>query len=100
MRRCGAVRRGRQLIVGVDPDPRNKDRITAWAKNYWEALHPYGAGGAYVNFMMEGEGEDRIRATYRNNYERLAQIKAKYDPNNFFRVNQNIRPEAVAKVSV
>jgi FAD/FMN-containing dehydrogenase len=49
---------------------------------------------------MEGEGEDRIRATYRNNYERLAQIKAKYDPNNFFRVNQNIRPEAVAKVSV
>ena len=89
-----------EVIVGVDPDPRNKDRITAWAKNYWEALHPYGAGGAYVNFMMEGEGEDRIRATYRNNYERLAQIKAKYDPNNFFRVNQNIRPEAVAKVSV
>jgi FAD/FMN-containing dehydrogenase len=88
------------VIVGVDPDPRNQDRITAWAKSYWEALHPYGAGGAYVNFMMEGEGEDRIRATYRNNYERLAQIKAKYDPNNFFRMNQNIRPEAVAKVSV
>ena len=80
------------------PDPPNKDRITAWAKNYWEALHPYGAGGAYVNFMMEGK--DRIRATYRNNYERLAQIKAKYDPSNFFRVNQNIRPEAGAKGSV
>ena len=45
-----------------------------------------------MNFMMEGEGEDRIRGTYRDNYERLAQIKAKYDPNNFFRVNQNIRP--------
>src|SRR5580700_5788380 len=89
-----------EVIVGVDPDPANKDRITAWAKNYWDALHPHGAGGAYVNFMMEGEGEDRIRATYRNNYERLARIKAKYDPDNFFRVNQNIRPEAVTKVSV
>ena len=81
-----------EVIVGVDPDPANKDRITSWARNYWEALHPYGAGGAYVNFMME-EGEDRIRATYGDNYERLAAIKAKYDPDNFFRVNQNIRPE-------
>jgi FAD/FMN-containing dehydrogenase len=80
-----------EVIVGVDPDPANKDRITTWAKDYWEALHPYGAGGAYVNFMME-EGEDRIRATYRHNYDRLAAIKAKYDPENFFRVNQNIRP--------
>ena len=87
-----------QVIVGVDPDPANKDRITAWARNYWEALHPFGAGGAYINFMMEGEGEERIRATYRHNYERLAQVKAKYDPDNFFRVNQNIRPSVVAKV--
>jgi hypothetical protein len=61
-----------EVIVGVDPDPANKDRITAWAKDYWEELHPYGAGGAYDNFMMEAEGEDRIRATYRDNYERLA----------------------------
>ena len=88
-----------EVIVGVDPDPANKDRITTWARNYWEALHPYGAGGAYVNFMMEGEGEDRIRATYRDNYDRLAQIKAKYDPDNFFRVNQNIRPETGVKGS-
>jgi FAD/FMN-containing dehydrogenase len=87
-----------EVIVGVDPDPANKHLITAWAKNYWEALHPFGAGGAYVNFMMEGEGEDRIRATYQNNYERLAQIKAKYDPNNFFRVNQNIHPHAKRSV--
>jgi hypothetical protein len=83
-----------EVIVGVDPDPANADHITAWAKNYWEALHPYGAGGAYVNFMMEGEGEDRIRATYGDNYERLARIKAKYDPENFFNVNQNIQPAA------
>ncbi len=86
-----------EVIVGVDPDPANTDHITAWAKNYWEALHPYGAGGAYINFMMDGEGEDRIRATYGDNYERLARIKAKYDPDNFFRVNQNIRPEVYAK---
>jgi FAD/FMN-containing dehydrogenase len=86
-----------EVIVGVDPDPANKDRITSWAKEYWEALHPYGAGGAYVNFMMEGEGEDRIRATYQGNFDKLVQIKAKYDPDNFFRVNQNIRPEAKAK---
>ncbi len=80
-----------QVIVGVDPDPASKETITAWAKAYYDALHPYGAGGAYVNFMME-EGEDRVRATYGANYERLAQIKAKYDPDNFFRVNQNIAP--------
>src|SRR5664279_4192492 len=86
-----------EVIVGVDPDPANKDRITAWAKDYWEALHPYGAGGAYVNFMMEGEGEDRIRATYRHNYDRLTQLKGKYDPRNFFRVNQNIPPEVSMK---
>ncbi|MHC4212767.1 MAG: FAD-binding oxidoreductase [Planctomycetota bacterium] len=80
-----------QVIVGVDPDPAKKDIITSWAKEYWEALHPYSAGGAYVNFMME-EGEDRIKATYRDNYERLVAIKNKYDPTNFFRVNQNIKP--------
>ncbi|MCU1337556.1 MAG: linked oxidase domain protein [Bryobacterales bacterium] len=80
-----------QVIVGVDPDPANRDKITDWARGYYDALHPYGAGGAYVNFMME-EGEDRIRATYRDNYDRLAKVKAKYDPENFFRVNQNIKP--------
>jgi FAD/FMN-containing dehydrogenase len=80
-----------QVIVGVDPDPANKDKITAWAKAYFDDLHPHGAGGAYVNFMME-EGEDRIRATYSGNYDRLAAVKAKYDPKNFFRVNQNIKP--------
>ena len=89
-----------QVIVGVDPDPANKDQITAWAGNYWKALHPFGAGGAYINFMMEGEGEERIRATYRHNYKRLAQVKAKYDPDNFFRVNQNIRPDVAAGVTV
>ena len=83
-----------EVIVGVDPDPAKADHITAWARNYWEALHPFGMGGGYVNFMMENEGEDRVRATYGENYDRLAEIKAKYDPENFFRVNQNIRPRS------
>ena len=79
------------VIVGVDPDPANKDKITQWCKEYFDALHPYSAGGAYVNFMME-EGQERVKAAFRENYDRLAAIKKKYDPANLFRVNQNIRP--------
>jgi FAD/FMN-containing dehydrogenase len=79
------------VIVGVDPDPANADRISHWAKDYWEALHPTSAGGAYVNFMMD-EGQDRVRASYLGNYDRLAQVKHRYDPNNTFHINQNIRP--------
>ena len=56
-----------------------------------EALHPYSAGGAYVNFMMD-EGTERVKATYRDNYERLVMLKNLYDPTNLFRVNQNIKP--------
>jgi FAD/FMN-containing dehydrogenase len=76
---------------GIDPDPANKDAITKWTKEYQEALHPYSAGGAYVNFMME-EGQERVKATYGDNYRRLAEVKAKYDPTNLFHVNQNIKP--------
>lgn len=82
-----------EVIVGVDPEPANRDKITRWCKDYFEALHPYSAGGAYVNFMME-EGQERVKASFRDNYERLAAVKKKYDPENFFRVNQNIRPAA------
>jgi FAD/FMN-containing dehydrogenase len=78
--------------VGVDPDPGKKEQIISWARGYWEALHPYSAGGAYVNMMMDDEGQERVRASYRHNYERLAQIKRKYDPHNLFHINQNIRP--------
>ena len=77
------------VIVGVDPDPANRGKITSWCKDYFDALHPYSAGGAYINFMME-EGQDRVKASFRDNYDRLATIKKKYDPANFFRVNQNI----------
>jgi FAD/FMN-containing dehydrogenase len=79
------------VIVGVDPDPANAGLITQWTKQYWEQLHPGSAGGAYVNFMMD-EGPDRVRASYLGNYDRLAQVKARYDPENLFHVNQNIPP--------
>jgi FAD/FMN-containing dehydrogenase len=82
-----------EVIVGVDPDPANAGKITEWCKNYYDALHPYSAGGAYVNFMMD-EGQERVQASFRDNYGRLAAIKKKYDPTNFFCVNQNIKPAA------
>ncbi len=80
------------VIVGVDPDPAKKDILRDWAVGYWDDVHPFSSGGAYINFMME-EGQERVQASYRDNYDRLAGIKAKYDPKNLFRVNQNILPK-------
>ncbi len=80
-----------EVIFGVDPDPANAEAIRDWCVGYWDATHPYSAGGAYVNFMMD-EGQERVRATYRDNYDRLARVKAQYDPDNVFHVNQNIHP--------
>lgn len=81
-----------QVIVGVDPDPAAPPRLKQWTVDYWEATHPHSAGGAYVNFMMDDEGQARVQATYRGNYARLAEIKAAYDPDNVFRANHNIAP--------
>ena len=81
-----------QVIIGVDPDPANAEVLKGWTIAYWKALHPFSAGGAYVNFLGEGEGQDRVQATYAGNYARLAQVKARYDPQNLFRVNQNVLP--------
>ncbi len=83
------------VFAGVDPDPGNVETIRDWSIDYFEALHPYSAGGAYVNMMMD-EGQERVRASYRGNYDRLAQVKAVYDPDNVFRVNQNIEPAGVS----
>ena len=82
-----------EVIFAVDPDPANADAMRDWCVGYYDATHPYSAGGAYVNFMME-EGQERVKATYRDNYDRLAKVKAQYDPDNVFRVNQNIMPAA------
>jgi FAD/FMN-containing dehydrogenase len=81
-----------QVIIGVDPDPANAGAMRDWAVGYEEAIRPYSTGAAYVNFM--GEGDTRVQATYGDHFDRLASIKAKYDPDNVFRVNQNIAPKA------
>ncbi|MGH3445467.1 MAG: FAD-binding oxidoreductase [Nocardioidaceae bacterium] len=80
------------VIVGVDPDPANAPAISRWAQDYWEELHPLSAGGAYVNFLMS-EGTDRVKASYRGNYDRLAATTRRYDPGTLFHVNQNIAPQ-------
>jgi FAD/FMN-containing dehydrogenase len=79
------------IIAGVDSEPTAMPEHMKWVREYWSALHPHSAGGGYVNFLMD-EGEDRVKATYRDNYERLVELKRKYDPNNLFQMNQNISP--------
>lgn len=80
------------VIAGIDPNPKNASAVTAWTKAYWEAVHPFDLGGAYPNFMMDDEGDARLKAAYGGNYTRLAAVKKKYDPANLFRINQNISP--------
>ena len=83
-----------QVIVGVDPDPANADAIRDWARGYSDALRPHTLGTGYVNFQQEEGTDDKVRAMYGPNYDRLAKIKAAYDPENLFSVNQNIKPAA------
>jgi Berberine and berberine like len=80
------------VIAGIDPNPQKAGEITRWTKGYSEALKPYTDTGGYVNFMMDDGDDARLKATYGDNYGRLCALKAKYDPGNLFRVNQNIRP--------
>ncbi|GBQ30412.1 FAD-binding oxidoreductase [Gluconacetobacter azotocaptans] len=82
------------VIAGVDPDPARAAALRDWARAYWAAVHPFDLEGAYPNFMMDDEGEGRIKASYGANYPHLAALKAKFDPTNLFHVNQNIRPAA------
>jgi hypothetical protein len=83
------------VIAGISADPAQADALKTWGRGYWKTVHPFNMEGAYVNFMMDDEAAGRVAATYGPNYPRLAQVKAKYDPANLFRVNQNIQPAAV-----
>ena len=83
------------LFLSRWADPSDADRNIQWARACWSAAQPYAAGAVYVNYLEAGqEGADRIRVAYGGNYNRLAALKAKYDPTNFFQVNQNIKPTA------
>lgn len=84
------------VFAGVSADPGDAGKIRQWCIDYFEALHPFSAGGAYVNMMMD-EGEERVRASYGTNYDRLAEVKSVYDPGNVFHLNQNIKPLATAR---
>ena len=63
-----------------------------WARTSWQDMGRFSTGGAYMNFMTEDEGAERIHTAYRMNYERLVQVKTKWDPENLFRMNKNIPP--------
>ena len=80
------------IIAGIDMVAANMPARTAWVRDYWAALHPHSAGGAYINFLMD-EGQDRIKTTYLENYPRLVETKRHWDPENLFHMNQNIRPD-------
>ncbi|MFI8963938.1 FAD-binding oxidoreductase [Streptomyces sp. NPDC053493] len=80
------------VIGGISPEPSEAGAIRDWAVGYWDALHPHSMGGAYVNFIGADEGAERVRATYRGHYDRLAEVKRTYDPDNVFHHNQNITP--------
>ncbi len=79
-------------IVSKWLDPRETETHITWTRDFEAAIRPYSTGGVYVNFLGE-EGEDRVRAAYgKTAYEKLVALKNRYDPDNFFRLNQNIRP--------
>jgi FAD/FMN-containing dehydrogenase len=78
-------------IVSIWTDPADDELNINWSRDLWNALRPYATGATYINFMGS-EGEDRVKASYGPKYQRLAEVKRKYDPTNFFRLNQNIKP--------
>jgi FAD/FMN-containing dehydrogenase len=74
-------------------DPTTNDACIAWAKNSYNAMQSFMGPGRYVNYLGDDEGSEEVVAAYGLNYRRLQQLKAKYDPDNFFRLNQNIQPK-------
>jgi FAD binding domain/Berberine and berberine like len=80
------------VIAGISSEPKDAGALRTWGRAYWEAIHPFNLKGAYVNFMDADEANNRVELSYGGNHKRLTAIKAKYDPNNLFRVNQNIKP--------
>jgi FAD/FMN-containing dehydrogenase len=79
------------IPTAIWTDPAESEKQMTWVRSLWETMKPFSSGGEYVNNLGE-EGEDRVRAAYGDNYERLVALKNKYDPTNFFRLNANIKP--------
>jgi FAD/FMN-containing dehydrogenase len=86
---------GNNLLVFSEwMDPKDNNACTAWARDSYTAMQPFMGSGRYVNYLGDDEPGDPVAAAYGPNYRRLQQLKAKYDPQNFFHMNQNIRPQA------
>ncbi len=81
------------VICGIDPRPEKAAALTRWGREYWQAVHPFNAGGGYVNFIMNDEGADRVEAAYGRNFPALVELKRRRDPHNLFRNNHNIDPD-------
>jgi len=75
-----------------DPKEPDADRFPAWVRGAWQRLRPFSTGRTYINFQAADEDDNRIRATYGTNFDRLLEIKQNYDSANLFRSNRNIRP--------
>jgi hypothetical protein len=75
-------------------DPADSDRNIAWTRELYEAVKPFTPSGVYVNDLDGDEGQGRVRDAYGVNYQRLVELKTRYDPTNFFRSNNNIHPLA------
>jgi FAD/FMN-containing dehydrogenase len=80
------------MFMGSWEDPAADEVNIQWARVAWEETRQYSTGGTYVNFLSEDEGAERIRSAYASNYERLATLKATWDPDNLFRMNKNVAP--------
>ena len=92
---CGCSRTAEYVLnmQGAWEAPAEDDIHIAWARDFWSAMRPFSSGGTYVNFLTQDADEERVRAAYGPElYGRLVRIKAKYDPDNLFRSNQNVRP--------
>lgn len=79
-------------IAGAWETPKDDEANIEWARSAWRQLRRFSTGGTYINFLTEEEGDGRIRAAYGRNWARLAELKSKWDPDNFFHMNQNIKP--------
>ncbi len=84
------------VIAGMWPDPAQNEANIRWVRDYYNAIAPHSQEGGYINFLA-GDDMVRVRANYGRNYDRLAEVKATYDPENVFRFNQNISPPGAAR---
>ncbi len=84
------------LAITSWAEPRDNEKNIRWTRDFWAAIEPFTSSRVYVNYLGEGEGDERVRTAYGPNYQRLVALKKKYDPDNFFRLNQNIAPARAA----